>query len=89
MAATQVSVACRSNFEVMQQDAAGDAKIATRMLAESASEIVSVNRDSTFSSTTMRGKARKISDGSGTMKRLINGTPNGQGPRRMSASTKR
>ena len=53
----------------------------TRMLAENASEIVSTKRDSTFSSMTMRGKAMKISDGIGTMKRLIR-------PSRINTSTR-
>src|SRR4051794_10110094 len=53
---------------------------ATSTLADSASVIVSRKRDGTFSSITTRGNAMMISDGIGTMKRLIS-------PARMSTST--
>src|SRR5204862_526559 len=46
-------------------------KTVTRMLAENASLAVSRKRCSTCSSTTTRGKAAMMSDGIGTMKRLI------------------
>ncbi len=55
---------------------------ATSTLADSASVIVSRKRDGTFSSITTRGNAMMISDGIGTMKRLIR-------PTRMSTSTAR
>src|SRR3954469_8639829 len=52
------------------------------MLAENASMAVSRKRESTSSSATMRGNALKISDGIGTMKRLMS-------PTRMKSSTRR
>src|SRR4051812_40570507 len=54
----------------------------TRTLAENASTAVSRKRESTSSSATTRGNALKISDGIGTMKRLIT-------PMRMKISTRR
>src|SRR6266550_2257317 len=50
------------------------------MLAENASPAVSKKRESTCSSMMTRGKARRISEGIGTMKRLI-------APMRISSST--